>query len=421
MGDEAKPTKRRGRAVIGALPSNAATIKVPGTYNDGGGLRLRVSKTLARTWEHRYTIGGKTRDDFLGNARDISLSQAREMAAERRKQIRAGIDPIAARHAAQETAKAARRKKIGGAKFQAKANEFIALRDGRWGTGTMSEWRATIRDYCQSINNTPCEQIDADDIHALFDPLWRTKRKIAVRLRHRVASVLSFARAEDAKNEFFPKDWSNPAAWEDRLKTRYGADKRPEIVGYSYIEPAKVPEFIGELRQQDTTVALLLEFLVLTASRSGEARLATWDEFDLTNNMWLIPAKRMKGRRPHAVPLTLRAVEIIDTMRLRFGNNGLVFKGRTGGATGNTSMRKLMKIMGHEATPHGFRKSFKTWATEAGIRDDVSEMCLAHVDTNAVRRAYQKSDLMAERRRALEAWAAYIDRQPQSNVLPLFA
>lgn len=420
-GDEVKPAKTRGKAALGTLPPNAATIKDPGIYNDGGGLRLRVSKSMARTWEYRFTLNGRTRDDFLGNVQDVSLAEARDMAAERRKLVKAGIDPIEQRRAAQAAAAEAKRKKIGGPTFQTKANEYIALRETIWSDSTLNQWRASIRDYCQSINNMPSEQVDADAIHALFDPIWRTKNKIAVALRHRVASVLSFARAADDKNEFFSKDWVNPARWADGLEARYGKHKRADADGYAYLEPEQVSKFIGELREHDTTLALLLEFIILTAARSGEARFAVWSEIDLANAVWAIPASRMKGRRPHSVPLTPRALAILEEMRLRSGDKGLIFLGRTGGLTGNTSMRKLMKAMGYDATPHGFRKSFKTWATEAGIRDGVSEACLAHIDTNAVRRAYQKSDLMAERRRALEAWSAFIDSHPQSNVLPLFA
>jgi integrase len=412
----------RGRQLLNRLTDREAKTLPSGVHSDGGGLRLKVSKTGVRTWVFRFQINGRTRDVFLGNLTSVGLAEAREKAAEYRRQAKAKTDPLEARQLARAALKAAKAKAAGGLTFEKASEALVEQRGSSWSASNIKAWRQSVRDYCGSIANLPCEQVEANHIYAIFDPIWFERHDLAKRLRFKVERILSYARSSDAKGQYFEPNWVNPARWKDHLVNRYGRHNRGEIEGYKYLSPAQVQPFIAALREEETTARLALEFIALTTCRISEGLNAQWIEFDLAEHVWRIPKERMKAKHSHVVPLTPRAVEIIEEMGRRYGDEGIVFRGRSGKKPlcGKT-LRDIMHInIGVEASPHGLRKTFKTWATEAGIRDDVSEGCLAHKDTNTIRRAYQKSDLLTERRKCLEAWTGFLDSKPQSNVLPLF-
>jgi integrase len=174
---------------------------------------------------------------------------------------------------------------------------------------------------------------------------------------------------------------------------------------------SEVPSFIRDLRAMDRVwpmTRLALEFLILTAARSGEVRGARWEEFDLTERLWRVPAERMKTKRAHVVPLCDPAVELIQGAAVLRGQDGFVFAGTRGQPLSDNTLSKLMRDAGLSATPHGFRSTFKDWASEARWRDEVSEAALAHADTNRVRAAYRRTDFLAERRELMAAWAAVV-------------
>lgn len=410
----------RGRQLLNRLTDTKVKAAKAGNHNDGGGLRLIVSKTGSRKFVYRFQIAGRTREMGLGSYPNVSLGDARDKAINARRMVKQRIDPIEVAQIARETKQAASIKAKGGPTFGEATTALLGQRKVAWSDSNTKTWKQSLRKYCGQITDKPCEQIEADDIFAIFDPLWHSRSDLAKRLRYRVERVLSFARSDDGRNQYFSREWVNPARWKDHLANRYGKPAKREINGHKYMPPESLPAFISLLREKDTNTALLLEFIALTAARAGEARLMTWDEIDADKNIWNVPAIRMKGRVAHTVPLSPRAVEIIEEMGLRAGNKGYVFAGTVkDSAVGETMPRWLMRKMGVTASPHGFRKSFKTWATEAGIRDDVSEACLAHADPNKVRAAYQMSDLMAERRNALEAWAKFCNGGHAENVLPM--
>ena len=410
----------RGKQTLNKLTDREVRTAKPGVHMDGGGLRLRVLQSGVRRYEFRFQIDGRVRDMFIGNAESITLANARDLATEARKMARAKIDPIDQAKSRREADKAASIKAKGGPTFGEATTALLGQRKAAWSDSNTKTWKQSLRKYCGQITDKPCEQIETGDIKAIFDPLWHSRSDLAKRLRYRIEAVLSSARSADDKNQYFSREWVNPARRKDHLLNIFGKPAKREINGHKYMPPETLPAFISMLREKDTNTALLLEFIALTAARAGEARLMTWDEIDADKNIWNVPAIRMKGRVAHTVPLSPRAVEIIEEMGLRAGNKGYVFAGTVkDSAVGETMPRWLMRKMGVTASPHGFRKSFKTWATEAGIRDDVSEACLAHADPNKVRAAYQMSDLMNERRNALEAWATFCDGGHAENVLPM--
>jgi integrase len=410
----------RGRQTLNRLTDREARTAAAGAHLDGGGLRLIVSKTGVRTFVYRFQLNGRTRDMGIGNLANVSLAEARNRAAEARKLVKQGIDPIDAANQAKAAEQAARLKAEGGPTLAEVANQYIRTAKAGITLNTQREWAQVLRNYCANIIDRPCEQIEPEDIYVILDPLWRSRNDAARRLRHKVEKVLSFAKSTDNKGQYFSRHWMNPARWVDHLEHRYGRTARREVEGHAYLRPEAAPAFISKLREVDTNAALLLEFIALTATRSSEARLAEWGEFDLDSGLWTIPARRMKARRTHVIPLSKRALEIVEEMRRRARKGPFVFEGREAGKPfGHDTVRNNMTRINPDATPHGWRKTFKTWATETGIRDDVSEACLAHIDANASRAAYNKADLLKMQRAALEAWAGFIGSQPVENVLPL--
>lgn len=410
----------RGRQTLNRLTDREARTAAAGVHLDGGGLRLVVSKTGVRTFTYRYQLNGRTRDMGLGNLNNVSLAEARARAAEARKLVKQGMDPIDAANQAKATEQAARLKAEGGPTLAEVANKFIEVSKKGVTAKTKSSWAQQIRDYCGTIIDKPCEQIEADDIFNIFDPLWHDRHELSKRLRYKVERVLSFAKAADAKAQYFPKTWVNPARWRDHLEHRYGRAARREVEGHKYLRPEAAPDFISKLREKNSSAALLLEFTALTATRSSEARLATWGEIDIDAALWTVPSSRMKARNNHVIPLCPRALEIVEEMRQRVRKGEFVFEGQGAGKPfGHSAVRRTMARINPDATPHGWRTTFKTWATESGIRDDASEAILAHKDANRVRRAYNKADLLKLQRAALEAWANFLGSQPANNILRL--
>jgi len=234
---------------------------------------------------------------------------------------------------------------------------------------------------------------------AILKPIWFAKPETAKRVLQRMEAVFRFA----ILNEY--RDKASPCTGiVDVLGTGH------QIVTHHPAMPvANVPSFIRDVRAMDRVwpmTRLALEFLILTAARSGEVRGARWEEFDLEQRLWRVPPDRMKTKKPHVVPLSEPAIELIQGAGVLRGLQGLVFPGTRGRSLSDSTMSKLMRDAGLSATPHGFRSTFKDWASEAGWRDEVSEAALGHADTNRVRAAYRRTDFLTERRKLMDAWAA---------------
>jgi integrase len=393
----------------------------PGRHGDGKGLWLNVTATGSRAWEFRFQIDNRTRTMFLGNLNDVSLAEARDLAEDARRLVKRKIDPIEHRNAERDAKAAAQARETGAPTFSEAAADFIQRRKDGWSAGSLREWQRTIRDYCHLIADKPVNKITAGDIYAIIDPLWHTKNETAIRLRHRIEKVLSAARSSDSANLFFDANWVNPARWRDHLANHYGPRPKIEPKRHKAMPYEEIPAFVERLRELNTNLTLCQEFMILTCARTEEGRCALWSEIDFEARLWTIPSPRMKGRKSHRVPLSDRAMAILEEMRARSDGRPFIFAGRERGAPiGVSSLRSQLREMGiANASPHGFRSSFKVWATEiARIPDDVSEGCLAHQIGTAVQRAYQRSDMLDRRREALDAWARYLDRRPAQNVLP---
>jgi integrase len=364
-----------------------------------GGLYLQVAGPQARSWIFRYQFQGRARWLGLGSARHVTLAQARHARDDARTLIRKGIDPVQHRTDARAQARVQERSSV---TFRERAEQYLQAHEGGWQSPKHREqWRSTLRSYVYpTLGALPAAQIAASHIVDLLRPIWAEKPETARRIRGRIESILDYAADPDGSS------YRNPAAMTVQL-----LKKLPKATLERTNHPAlpydEAPAFIAELRTRDGAAALALEFTVLTAVRTSEALGARWDE--VGGGVWTVPASRMKKRREHRVPLAAAALAVLDRARaLRAGE--FIFPSPRDRPLSNMAMLATLKRMGRSnLTVHGFRATFRTWAAEwTGFPHDVIEAALAHVIEDKTRAAYQRGDLLAKRRRLMEAWAEFI-------------
>jgi integrase len=384
-------------------PTFVRTCKTPGVYMDGGGLRFRVMPNGSRTWIMRITIRGVRRDISIGPLATLSLAEAREKAHEIRKAVADGRDPATERLAQRSPPKAP--SEVIATKmeptFEACWQAYWTAKEPQLSNGKhRDQWVSTMKTYVlPHIGHRAIGDIKPGEIMDLLKPVWHTKEETARRLLQRIDSVFVSAITRELR------DKASPCTGVAReLGTR-----RTSPIHHAALPYGEVASFIGKLRQRAGPLAsrLAFEFLVLTATRSGEARGAAWSEMDPSGRLWIIPAPRMKARAAHIVPLSDRAAAILEIARAAFQGSDLCFPNAKGVRFSDMVFTKALRDMGlgKHATAHGFRTSFKTWAAETGVRDEVSEAALAHTDPNAVRAAYRRTTFLDERRVVMQAWA----------------
>jgi len=385
-----------------------ATLKEPGRHADGGNLYLSISETpggLSKRWVFMYSRAGKQREAGLGSVAFVTLVQARRAAADWRLQLARGIDPLEAKRAAGE-ADSKRRT------FGECAAELIQSKRSGWRNAAhATQWVTTLDTYCEAINATPVDAIDTQAVLAVLTPIWQTKHVTAQRLRGRIEAVLNYAKAHKLRSG------ENPAQWRGHLELLLS--KRPKLDrGHHAAMPYdRVPAFVAELRKVDSVAALALEFTILTACRSGEVRGAQWNEIDLESRLWTVPAERMKAGIPHRVPLSSRAVAIIETLATH-RTCDFIFSGqRRGQSIGKTAMPMLVP---GGVTVHGFRSAFRDWCgNETHTPREIAEACLAHATGNAVELSYRRGDALEKRRQLMQAWCSYCEPLAGDNVIAL--
>lgn len=386
-----------------------AAAMAPGRYGDGGGLYLVVSGEGRRRWVLRFTLAGKSFDMGLGSPRDVSLARARELAITARAQVASGINPIAARKQDQAVPT-----------FGEAATSLVAAMQSQWRNEKhRAQWTMTLTEYCKAISSIPVDQITTDHVLKVLKPIWSTKPETASRLRGRIERVL------DAEKALGHRTGENPALWRGHLKNLLPARQKLSRGHHAALPYSDVPAFLTELRQRQAVAALVLEFTILTACRSGESLNATWREVDLDAKVWTVSAARMKAGREHRVPLTPRALQILaEVAKLRSDDDPatFVFPGqRKGRPLSNMAMQKLLLRLGRDAiTPHGFRSSFRDWAGErTTFPREVAEAALAHVIGDATERAYRRGDALEKRRKLMEAWEGFCTAEPGAKVVAI--
>ena len=387
-------TKRRGRHPDKALSAAFVRSAPPGRHADGNGLYLFVQPTGTRSWVQRLVIRGRRREMGLGAAGLVSLAEAREQALANRKLARSGGDPLSENRRAERVPTFA----------EAAGRVLEQKRDGwrgRW--HAQNWWRSMERYAFPRIGNRPVSEVNTADVLEILTPIWHVKAETARAVRQRIRSVLEWAIALDMRSD-------NPC---DRVLSVLGAQS--DIVTHRQALPhrevAVAIEKVRTSRSGQPAVKLAFEFLVLTAARSAEVRLATWDEIDVAGRVWTISALRMKAKREHRVPLCGRALEIVDAARALGDSCGLVFPMRSGKPIAPSTLPKVLRYHEIAAVPHGFRSSFRDWAAEETDHPrEVIEAALAHVVQNKVEAAYARSDLFERRRRLMDDWARYLAR-----------
>jgi integrase len=370
---------------------------------DGGGLWL-VTKGQARYWILDYRHGGKRREMGIGPLHTIGLAEARQKAEVARMLLRQGIDPI--EHRAVETIEAARLA-ANVKTFGQYADDYIdaAVKAGRWrGAKTEAGWRNALGNHAAPIRDKAIADIGVTEVLSVLRPLWGAKQETAEKLRERLERVLDSARVEGLRTG------ENPAAWRGNLEhVLHKPDALTRTTHHAAMPHAAVSAFMKKLAAVDGIGARALEFTILTACRSGEARGATWDEIDLASAVWAIPAGRMKSGKEHRVPLSDAALAVLADMKAKRLND-IVFPGiRDRKPLSDMSLAKALKSAGgSDFTVHGFRSTFRDWSTEvAQAPREIAEAALSHAVGDAVERSYARSDAL-ERRRALMAdWAAF--------------
>jgi integrase len=386
-----------------------------GRHSDGGGLYLQV-RGKARSWLFRYQLHGREHFMGLGSAEAISLKRARELAAEARASAAEKVDPLQERRLERNAALVAEAKLV---TFKECAEGYIRDHEGTWKNAKHRyQWRATLEQFVYPhIGALPVQDIDTALVLRCIKPLWQDKTETASRTRGRIERILDWATVHGHRTG------DNPARWRGHISEALPQPEKINGVEHHPALPyAEIGTFMVDLRRRDSTTAKALEFLILTAARTGEVIGATWSEIDLASKVWTIPADRMKGGREHRVPLSDRAVAILREMQSRCQSD-YAFPGQRNAGLSNASLSAMLKIM-HRAdlTVHGFRSTFRDWASECtNFPNEVCEAALAHVVSDKTEAAYRRGDLFEKRRRLMAAWAEYCGKsaQPAGSVTPM--
>lgn len=389
---------------INRLSSRSLASKTKrGRYADGGGLYLQVSDNEAKSWLFRFMLNGKSRQMGLGSLHTISLAEARDEALLCRKQLRDGFDPIEARKLKLGKAQADAAKVM---TFKACAEKYISSHSAGWkNVKHVSQWQNTLKTYVYPVfGDLPVQSIDTGLVTKVIEPIWVTKTETASRVRGRIEAVLDWASARKYRTG------ENPARWKGHLENLLPKRAKVQRIKHHAALPySETGAFMDTLRKQESVSARGLEFLILTAARTGEVIGATWDEIDFNKAVWVIPAERMKGSKEHRVPLSAASKAVLQKMQDVAVSNYVFPGGKRNRPLSNMAFLQLLKRMKRgDLTGHGFRSTFRDWVAErTNYPNEVAEMALAHVVGDKVEAAYRRGDMLDKRQKLMDAWAEY--------------
>ena len=353
-----------------------------------------------------YTRAGKRSELGLGGARDVSLADARKLAADMRSQLAHGLDPRRVRRRDQDAMT-----------FGQCADAYVAQMRPSWrNTKHADQWSMTLTRYCRPIRGKLIKDITTQDVLKVLNPIWLTIPETAGRLRGRIEAVIDAAKARGLYED------GNPAVWRGHLKSLL--PRQPKLTrGHHKALPYEgVPAFMERLRGQPGMAARALEFTILTAARTGEVLGARLAEIDADRAIWIIPADRMKAGVEHRIPLSDAALMVLDDIGRR-ERDPLVFPGsKPGKPRSNMAMAAVLRRMRVDATVNGFRSSFRDWAAETtSFSREVCEQALAHAVPDKAEAAYRRGDLFNKRRRLMNTWARYCQPAESEKVVTLNA
>ncbi|MGE3295685.1 MAG: tyrosine-type recombinase/integrase, partial [Geminicoccaceae bacterium] len=375
----------------------------PGVHDDGRGLRLVVRKSGAKSWILRYQMNYRRRDMGLGRFPETSLALARAKAMELRRDIDAGMDPLAA-------------KKVKALTFKAAAEALIESKGPGWRNAKhRAQWASTLATYAYpTLGESDVKAIEVGDVLDVLRPIWTEKTETASRVRQRIEAVLDYATARKARSG------DNPARWKGNLEHLLAAPtKVKRVEHHAALDWREAPAFMADLAKREGTAAKALAFAILTAARSGEVRGMTWGEIDEAADVWTVPAGRIKAGREHRVPLTAAAKALLGE---RGKPQALVFAAPSDAEKPLSDMTLtavLRRMERADLTAHGFRSTFRDWAGETTAHPrEVIEAALAHQLKDKAEAAYARGDLFVKRRRLMEDWANFLTK-PAGYVIPI--
>jgi integrase len=398
-------TEKRGAKMNGRLTARKVATAKPGKHSDGGNLYLIVSDTGSRKWVLRFTWRGAAKEMGLGSANDVPLADAREKAADARRTLAKGLNPID------------ERKRDSGIPTFGEMADIVCetLAAGFRNEKHKAQWRMTLTTYAALLRAKPVDTISTEDVLAVLKPIWTDKPETASRLRGRIEKVLDAAKAKGHRSG------ENPARWRGHLDHLLPKPLKLTRGHHAAMPYDQVAAFVADLRQREATAAQALEFCILTAARSGEVLGLRRSEIDFDRKIWTVPAGRMKAGREHRVPLSGRAFAIVkDLAKTHAGD--FIFAGQTRSKPlSNMAMDMMLRRMKREdVTVHGFRSSFRDWAGNvSSFPREVTETALAHVIGDKAEQAYRRSDALEKRRRLMDAWAAFCEPRKRANIVQL--
>ncbi len=402
---------------LGAL--DVKRLDKPGFHPVGGvaGLALQITPNLQKSWVLRAVISGKRRKMGLGGFPDVTLAQARDFARAARAKIVSGIDPIEERKAARRSLAASRARDV---TFKRCAEDYIAAHRSSWRNDKhAAQWESTLEKYVYpEIGELWVRDVTIDHVMRILEPIWLSKTETASRLRGRIELVLDSATAKGLR------DGLNPARWKGGLATLLPPVRKVTRTQHFKAVPVNdLPAFFDSLRKQEGIAAKALEFLILTNVRSHNVRHATWSEIDLEAKTWKIPGEdsdeskqRMKAGVEHVVPLAPAAIKLLREVGRTDGTDLLFPSPRKLAPLSDMAMSKLMKVMGANGVPHGFRSTFRDWTLEkTNFSREIAERAMAHRVGDKTEAAYLRSDAFQKRVKLMDLWARYCTAPPVST------
>jgi integrase len=404
-------------------------IRKPGMYADGNGLYLQITEGGA-SWIYRYMLNGNAREMGLGPLALYGLHEARVKALDARRLRHEGVDPINARRAARAKAQI---DAVSAMTFTQCAGAYVNAHRAGWRNAKhAAQWEATLATYAEPIIGAlPVDTVDTALVMKVLEqevrvapderaPLWTAKPETASRLRGRIESILDWAKVRGYR------EGENPARWRGHLdKLLPARTKVRKVEHHAALPYDELPEFMTTLRAEDGIAARALEFAILTAARTGEVIGARWGEIDTGKKLWTVPPERMKAGKEHRVPLSARAVSIVEDVKALCQSGGgqnqadcfLFPGGKPGQPLSNMAFLMLLRRMERDdLTAHGFRSTFRDWAAErTNFPSEVAEMALAHTVSSKVEQAYRRGDLFERRRRMMIGWATFCSTQKKEK------
>jgi integrase len=385
-------------------------------YADGAGLYLRVARAGGKSWVLRFMLDGKAREMGLGGVAKVGLADARRRAADQRLLLSDKIDPIERRKGEHSATKIEAAREMS---FDDCAAAYIKAHAASWRHPKHhQQWTNSLARHVSPVfGDVPVRSIDVGMVMNVLEPLWAKTPETAGRIRGRIEAVLDWAKARGFR------EGENPSRWRGHLSNLLPRPSKVRAAKhYAALHCAEIGAFMSDLRSRTDLAAAALEFLILTAGRTSEVAGARWAEVDWGARTWIVPAARMKGGREHRVPLSGAAVAILERMKATEGE--FIFGSEPGRGLGKNALLKQLKRMGRtDLTIHGFRATFKTWASErTAFQNEIVEAALAHVVGNKVEQAYRRGDMFEKRCRLMQQWATFCMtalREAPSNVAPM--